>query len=160
MRSNLLQSLIEELCNNDCEFILVGGMAAVLHGAPVVTQDLDIVHRRSPENIQKVAATLSKLNARYRGDPRRLGPTELELSGNGHLSLSTDLGPLDVLCELTPGVGFDDLIDHTVKFSLGNVSFRVLTLPKLIETKKAAGRAKDMLALPILLATLDEAETD
>ena len=70
------------------------------------------------------------------------------------------MGPLDVLCELTPGVGFDDLIDHTVKFSLGNVSFRVLTLPKLIETKKAAGRAKDMLALPILLATLDEAETD
>jgi hypothetical protein len=121
--SDLLTALFEA----DVEFIVVGGMAAVFHGAPITTNDLDIVHRRTPENIAKLLQVLR-----------------------------TDLGPLDVLCELEPGESYDELIAQTEKFSDGGSEIRVLSLEKLIEIKRRTDRAKDRLVLAELVATLSE----
>lgn len=151
-QSDLLAALVRA----DVDFIVVGGMAAVLHGAPITTHDLDIVHQRAPGNVSKLLDLLRSINAGQRGDPRHLPPTAAAFSGCGHLTLRTDLGPLDVLCELGPGEGYDELLDRTVKFSDGDSEFRVLSLEALIEIKSKTDRAKDRLVLAELIATLSE----
>lgn len=56
------------------EFVVIGGMAGVLHGAPIATKDLDIVHRRTPENIARLLGVLRDIDAVKRADSRRLRP--------------------------------------------------------------------------------------
>ena len=147
-----------ELVEARIEFIIVGLTAAVALGAPVVTFDLDIVHRRTPENADRLLAWLLDREAHHRFDlaNRRLPPTRELLLGQGHLNLQTSFGPLDVLCELGAGEGYEELFDDTVLVELGSVVLRVLGLPRLIEVKARAGRPKDRAVLPVLIATLDE----
>ncbi len=63
------REILTILSNRDVEFIVVGGVAAVLHGADFMTRDVDIVHRRSPENLQRLLGALEELEARYRSRP-------------------------------------------------------------------------------------------
>ena len=151
-----IAALIEEFSDAQVEFIVVGGVAAVLHGAPVTTRDLDIVPRLTAENTERLAGALVGLDALIR-DPagRRLQPTRRALGGTGQVLLSTRLGPLDSLGTLHDGRGFDDLESHTVLVTDGRSTIRVVDLATLIEIKTRAGRPKDRLVLPILLALLD-----
>jgi hypothetical protein len=148
-----LDALIQALIGAGVEFIIVGGAAAVLHGAPITTQDLDIVHRRTDENVRRLADLLATLDATFRG--RDLRPTPALLAGQGQLNLSTSLGPLDPLCVLHDGRGYDELLPHTMVLTDGPSQIRVLDLETLIGVKAAAGRARDKLVLPILLAIRD-----
>jgi len=144
---------------NDVEFIVVGMTAGILHGAPVTTIDLDIVHRRNPENVGRLLRVLRELDAVNRHDPRRLPPQESHLIGPGHLLLATRYGDLDCLGTIDEGRGYEELLSQTVAMRLSDGrAVRVLTLPALIEAKERAGRAKDLAALPVLRATLDELE--
>jgi len=146
------------LCDAEVEFIVVGGVAGVLQGSPVLTRDLDIVHRRTPENIRALMTVLKSVDGVFRPDPqnRRLRPTSEMLSGTGHLTLETKLGPLDVLCELEHGEDYEALFCDTELVTDGTVQIHVLSLPKLIEIKQRSGRAKDRAMLPVLIATLEE----
>jgi hypothetical protein len=153
-----LDALIQELLGAGVEFIVVGGAAAVLHGAPITTQDLDIVHRRTDENVQRLSALLAALDATFRG--RDLRPSPELLAGRGQLNLSTRLGPLDPLCVLHDGRGYDELLPHTTVLADGRSEIRVLDLETLIAVKAAAGRARDKLVLPILLALRDRLDED
>ncbi len=104
---------------NLVEFIVVGGAGAVLHGAPITTEDLDIVHRRSPENVARLRTLLDELGAHVRElANRRLPPQESALPGERQVLLSTRLGPLDCLGTLTDGGGgFEDLVSHSEEHS-------------------------------------------
>ena len=152
-----LDSLLVALCEAEIEFIVVGGAAAVLQGAPITTQDLDIVHQRTPDNIARLVALLDDLDAFFRPilSGRYIRPTSEHLSGKGHINLTTKLGPLDHLC-LMDGRSYEDLLPHTDEVTDGAIQLRVLDLPTLIETKRQTGRAKDQLALPILIALMEE----
>jgi hypothetical protein len=90
--------------------------AAVLQAVPVVTFDLDIVHRRTDDNIERLLGWLRSRDAYHRSDlaNRRLAPTHDQLAGTGHVNLATTLGPLDCLCELTRGEGFEELAPDCV----------------------------------------------
>ena len=85
----LLASLVEA----NVEFIVVGGAAAVLAGVPVVTKDLDIVHRRTPENVERLLAVLGKLDGHFRPDfaQRKLRPRESDLTGPRASELQHDV---------------------------------------------------------------------
>ena len=146
------------LIEGKVEFIVVSGAAAVLSGVPVVTKDLDIVHKRSPENVERLLSVLSKLDAHFRPDfaQRKQRLRASDLTGHGHLNFDTTFGPLDVLCEVSGSRGFDELVPHTVELSDFDMKLRVLDLPMLIKVKAEANRPKDRMALPILIATLDE----
>ena len=152
------EALLTELAADRVEFIVVGGTAAVLHGAPIATQDLDIVHRRTEENVARLMNVLVRLDAIMRNDlaHRDLRPTAAMLLGSGQINLSTSLGPLDPLCELGKGQGYDELLPHTEILSDGGITIRVLDLPTLIEVKARTGRARDRAVLPVLIATLEE----
>jgi hypothetical protein len=81
--------------------VVVGGVAAVLNGAPISTLDLDIVHARSEENLDRLLAALTELDARYRDlTGRVLRPERSALAGDGHHLLITSYGPLDVLGQI------------------------------------------------------------
>lgn len=147
---------LEVLATGGVDIIVVGGVAAVLQGAPIVTFDLDVVHRRTAENVHRLFLVLEAVHARYRHDPRDLAPSEPLLLGPGHHLLMTDHGPLDVLGALADGLTYEDLIADTVSLALPGVSVPVLSLSRVIEVKQAAGRPKDLAALPTLRAALDE----
>ena len=66
-----LSALLAMLCDAGVEFIVVGGAAAVLQGVPVTTQDLDIVHRRTPENVARLLDVLLQIDATMRCDEER-----------------------------------------------------------------------------------------
>lgn len=150
--------LLRELTETGVEFIVVGGSAAILGGAFVVTEDVDIVHRRTSENVARLLGWLLSHGAYHRFDlaNRRLPPKEDALLGHGHLNLQLDLGKLDVLCELSEGEGYEEILADTVLVQSGELTLRVLGLSRLIAVKARAGRPKDRAVLPILVAALDE----
>jgi hypothetical protein len=147
------------LAAHEVEYIVVGGISAILQGAPVVTLDLDVVHRRTPENVGRLLAALRSIDARYRHDPRGLVPTESHLLGPGHNLLQTSCGPLDALGAIDAGLSYDDLLADTEELRVApGLSTRILSLRRLVELKTAAGRPKDLAVLPTLRATLLEIE--
>jgi predicted nucleotidyltransferase len=149
--------LLRRLSDAGVEFIVVGGAAAVLHGAPITTEDLDIVHRRSAENVSRLKALLDELDACVRElANRRLRPQESALLSEGHVLLSTRLGPLDCLGTLIDGRGFEELASHSESIKDEGADFLVVDLPTLIELKTKTGRAKDRLMLPVLIALAEQ----
>jgi hypothetical protein len=151
-------ALLAELRRAGVELIVVGGAAAQLHGSTLGTLDLDIVHRRDPENVARLLVVLERLDAFHRHDlaQRRLRPTAEQLLGRGQLNLSTTLGPLDPLCELAPGQGYEALLPHSELMRDEEIEIRVVDLPTLIEIKSKVGRTKDKLVVAELIAILDE----
>jgi predicted nucleotidyltransferase len=150
-----LGDVLEGLLEAGVDFILVGGLAAVIQGAPVTTMDVDIVHSQSPENIGKLLAYLKSVDAVHRRlDDKLIEPKERELSGKGHLLLKTRLGPLDVLAVIEGGRSYEDLLNHTVEIDFRGHTLRVLDLKTLIELKKASTDFKDKQRLPVLKETL------
>jgi hypothetical protein len=147
------------LAENQVDFIVVGGVAAVLQGAPISTFDLDVVHSRAPENLARLLAALQSLDAVFR-DPagRRIVPQLSHLASPGHQLLRTHSGALDVLGTIgAPGHerGYEELLPHTLEFTTGPVQCRVLDLGTIIQLKEEAGRDKDLAVLPILRRTLE-----
>ncbi len=154
-----LAGLVDALLGGAVDFIVVGGASAILHGALAMTQDLDVVHDMTAENAERLTTVLERLDAFVR-DPgeRRLRPSRAHLVAGGQLNLTTNLGPLDLLGRLHDGRGYHELLPHSEIVSDGDRRVRVVDLPTLIEVKRAAGRPKDRLVVPILLALLRERE--
>ncbi|HWO19991.1 MAG TPA: hypothetical protein VNO30_14490 [Kofleriaceae bacterium] len=148
---------LETLARHGVEFVVVGGVAAVLNGAPISTFDLDIVHARASANLDRLLAALTELDARYRDlTGRVLRPERSALAGDGHHLLVTSCGPLDVLGQIGDRLRYEDLLPETVERTLGTHRFRVLDLAALIRTKEQAGRDKDRAVLAVLRRTLQE----
>ena len=150
-----LSAILEGLLEAEIKFILVGGLAAVVQGAPVTTMDVDIVHNRSPENISKLIAFLKSIDATYRRpDDKVIGPKEGDISGMGYFLFTTRFGPLDVLAFIEQGKDYEDLLEHTVEIEFRGHIIRVLNLKTLVELKKTSRDAKDKQRLIVLEETL------
>lgn len=146
--------ILEVLARYRVEYIVVGMTAGVLHGAPAVTFDLDIVYARTKENIERMLAALNELQAVFRTDDRRLAPKASHLASSGHKLLSTRFGQLDVLGELGEDEGYEALLSDTIILRVETMEVRVLGLERLIAVKERAGRDKDRAVLPLLRSTL------
>jgi hypothetical protein len=150
-----LSAILEGLLEADIKFILVGGLAAVVQGAPVTTMDIDIVHSRSPENISRLITFLKSIDATYRRpDDKVIVPNEGDISGMGHFLFTTRFGPLDVLAFIEQGKDYEDLLEHTVEIEFRGHIIRVLNLKTLVELKKTSREAKDKQRLIVLEETL------
>lgn len=151
------EGLLKTLIQYNVEFVVVGGVSAVLHGAPMATFDLDIVHHRTPDNIDRLLQALEQLNARYRGQgDRLLKPERSHLLSEGHQLLLTDRGPLDVLGVIGSNLDYNDLIAQTIELEIENFRIRVLKLETLIKVKEEIAHPKDKAVLAILRQTLKE----
>jgi len=150
-----LSAILEGLLEADIKFILVGGLAAVVQGAPVTTMEVEIVHNRSSENISRLIAFLKSIDATYRRpDDKVIGPNEADISGMDHFLYTTRFGPLDVLSFIELGKTYEDLLEHTVEIEFRSHILRVLNLNALVEFKKASRDPKDKQRLIVLEETL------
>ncbi len=156
MDSNRFRAILRTLAERQVSFIVVGGVAAVLDGAPVNTFDVDIVHSRDPENLTRLLAALQELDARYRYRPE-FGPDESHLAAAGHQLLLTRFGPLDVLGAIGRGWTYADLLPHSQPMEVApGLAVRVLDLETIIQIKEELGGEKDLAVLPVLRRTLAE----
>jgi predicted nucleotidyltransferase len=151
-------AILQEFRDHGVDFILVGGIAAVLEGVDVNTFDLDVVHSRNPDNIARLLAALESLNATYRTRPElALKPDVSHLASPGHQLLMTRFGPLDVLGMIGHSRCYDDLLPHTHELEVGDgLRVRVLDLETLIAVKEEVGGERDLAVLPIMRRTLEE----
>ena len=150
--------LLKTLSNGGVEYILIGGVAATAHGAARLTQDIDVVYRRTEENIERLVSTIGKLRPYLRGAPAGLPfhwDTDTVERGL-NFTLSTDLGAIDVFGEIVGGGSYEDLLPHTIVLKMFGVQCRCLNLECLIHVKRVAGRPKDFEAIAELEALLDE----
>jgi predicted nucleotidyltransferase len=151
-------ALLRTLADAGVEFILVGGVAATAHGSARLTRDVDVVYARTDENMTRLVAALAPLSPYLRGAPAGLPFVwdERTLKRGLNFTLTTELGDLDLLGEVTGGGGFAELRDHAPVVQLFDREVRCLDIEWLIRVKRAAGRPKDLEAVAELEALLEE----
>src|SRR5438093_6555007 len=155
-----LRSLLRALAEHRVEFIIVGGVAATLHGSARVTRDLDVVYDRSAHNLRRLVAALRGHHPYLRGAPRGLPFLwdEATLRRGLNFTLETDLGNLDLLGEITGGGDYDDLRPRSIEIEAFGLRLRCLDLDTLIRVKQAAGRPRDLEAIAELRVIREERE--
>ena len=137
------------LTGGGVEFIVIGGVAATIHGSARLTRDIDIVYRRTDENITRLVATLQPLDPYLRGAPPGL-PFHFDaktVRAGLNFTLTTSLGDLDLLGEVAGGGAYEALLAHADERQVYGVRIRCVDLPTLIHLKRSAGRPKDLEAI-------------
>jgi hypothetical protein len=152
------------LAEHRVRYVVIGGMAAVMHGAPTVTSDADICPERSPKNLERLTVALRSMHARIRTatDPDGLdfAPDPALLSRMQMVNLITDFGDFDLSFVPAGFTGFEQLVDNAVDVPLAGTVVKVAALGDVIRSKKLADRPKDHATLPILYALRDEIEAN
>lgn len=148
-----LLAIVARLIDDGVDFIVIGGMAAHLHGTGHSTIDVDVCPSSTVDNLDRLAASLRTMNARLRveSDPHGVpfDPHPQLILQMSSLTMITDLGPLD-LC-FAPAAfpdGFDDLSATAVSVIVEGRNVSVASLADVVASKRAAGRVKDVVALP------------
>lgn len=150
---------IAALADAGVEFLLIGGVAANLHGAARLTYDIDFLYRRTRQNHQRLVNALTPHHPYLRGAPPGL-PFRWDVATlrNGlNFTLTTDLGDIDLLGDAA-GFDYDQLAGNAVTKQAAGRAVKVVSLQQLIQMKRAAGRPKDFEAISELQALLDECE--
>ncbi len=140
--------------------VLIGGLAAALHGSPYVTTDVDITPSRDADNLTRLAAALLELDARIRVDGERAGlsfdRSAAFLSRATILYLTTRFGELDLTFEPSGTTGYPDLRRHASELEIRDIRLLVASLGDVVRSREAANREKDRLVLPTLRRLLEQ----
>lgn len=152
-----VEQLLAVLLASGVEFVLVGGVAAAVHGSEQLTKDLDVFAVFTVENMTRLLAALRPLHPRNaaRPDLGELTADPAELARYRNLYLLTDLGRLDVLGELPPLGGYAEVEAGADRVELFGATCKVLGLDQLIAIKEAVARPKDLLVAAELKAIRD-----
>ncbi len=150
--------LLPVLVQGGVEFILIGGVAGIIHGSARVTYDVDVIYARNSVNHKRLVQALQPFKPYLRGAPPGLPFTfdERTIRNGLNFTLTTELGDLDLLGEVIGGGTYRELIAHSFDLEAFHVKFKCVDLPTLIRLKRAAGRPKDLDALAELEAILRE----
>ena len=154
------ESMVRVLNGHEVEWVLIGGFAAVIHGSPYVTTDIDVVPEAGAENLRRLSSALRVMHARVwtQDVPRGLpfDHSAESLAAARIWNLVTDFGRLDVTFEPLGTGGYEDLIKGSVRLEILDSEVVVASLADVIRSKEAAGREKDRLTLPVLWRLLEE----
>ncbi len=150
--------ILRVLKDEGVEFVLIGGLAAQVHGSPSLTGDIDICHSLDRANLARLSSALERLVAIRRMMPAGIeSPVDLiALRAGDVLTLTTRFGDLDLLAHPDPNLGYDRLRAQSIEASIFGIAVRVASLDDLIAMKRAAGRPKDRVELEILGALREE----
>jgi len=153
-----LRRLFTVLQDAGVDFVLIGGVAARAHGSARVTQDVDVCYSRSAANLERLVRALRPLKPYLRDAPPGL-PFDWSvetLQAGLNFTLTTTAGDIDLFGEVLGGGGYEDLEAHTITAQIYGRDTRILDIPWLIRTKRAAGRPRDLEAIAELLALEEE----
>jgi hypothetical protein len=158
--SKTIEAPLRLLGEHKVDCVIVGGIAALIHGSLLLTNDVDVCYARDPENLKRLAGALQSVHARLRNAPEDL-PFILDaktLKRGLNFTFTTDVGDLDLLGEVR-GVGhYDEVFADSITVELFDYRFAVIDIGKLVIAKRAAGRPKDLLVLPELEAIQEAQE--
>ncbi|MBU6244162.1 MAG: hypothetical protein KGP12_03000 [Actinomycetales bacterium] len=147
------------------EYVVIGGLATVLMGSPLPTEDIDVVPNRSDANLERLANALTRLNAKIRtaGEPVTAKLDAAFLANMPPmLNLITDFGIVDLTFQ--PSGPLEGFRGWNVRASSEEISeglrIRVASLDDVIDSKEAAGREKDLRSLPYLKSLRDSRASD
>lgn len=137
--------ILRLLLEGGVDFVVVGGVAVVMHALPRFTRDLDIVYDPADENLERLSAVLVAVNARLRGlsDDLPFVPDAVTLRQMQILTLETDAGALDLLLSPDGAPPYAELRERAAAFELDGLVMQVAAIPDLIAMKRAAGRPQD-----------------
>lgn len=149
--------LLRRLLDAGVDFVIVGGWAAIAHGARRTTLDLDVVAAFDRDNMARLLDALKDTHPRNaaRPDLGELTASPEELARYRNLYLTTDFGELDVLGELPPVGGYAEAAAGAVKVELFGRACAILGIDHVIAIKEYLGRPKDHEALRELRALRD-----
>jgi hypothetical protein len=153
-----LPELMEALDRHGVDFIVIGGIAGIIHGSAYPTYDFDVLYARDERNLERMAAALLELGVTLRGAPADLPfrPDPQTLAAGCNFTFDTDFGRFDILGEAT-GMRPYDLIRADAKIEEAwGVSVRVASIDDLIRMKRAAGRSKDKFMAEELIAIAED----
>jgi hypothetical protein len=154
-------AIVEVLARHGVRYVLIGGFAAVIHGSPYVTTDLDVVPQLSDDNVASLSVALAELNARVwtesEPDGVAFSHDADSLARADVWNLVTDHGRLDITFRPSGTAGYDDVARDALRLDILGVIVAVASLADVVRSKEAAGREKDRLQLPVLRRLLDEA---
>lgn len=155
------EKAIHALSDAKVDFVVIGGLAAILHGSLRVTYDLDICYSRSKENLRTLTVAVAPFNPRPRGFPPELPFIwdEATLRNATVLTLQTELGEIDLLAEVAGLGDFDAVKKHALTVEAFGRQILTLDLRGLIVAKRAAGRNKDLADIFELESLLDAGES-
>lgn len=153
--------ICEALNDEGVRYVVIGGLAATIHGSPLPTSDVDVIPDHEPENLDRLARALVRIGAKLRTSA---GPVATRIDGPFlsamplMLNLTTDHGDVDLTFQPAgPRQDFEAWNADAVEVSIGPLlSVRVASLDAVIDSKRAAGRPKDLAALPYLESLADE----
>jgi len=157
-----VEKLLRAFHQEHVEFVIIGGLAAVLQGSAYVTADLDLCYSRKRENLEKLARALAPFHPALRAVPDQV-PFQLDLPtlrSGMNFTLTTEAGDVDILGEVTGMGAYEQIVAFSEDIEIFEVSCKVLTLEGLIKAKRAVGRAKDLKLLPELEALLEIRKTE
>lgn len=154
------ERILKVLQKHGVRCVLIGGFAAVIHGSPYVTTDVDVVPASDPENLERLSAVLDELEARvwtndepegvsFSHDATSLGDVRV-------WNLVTRFGRLDITFDPAGTQGYEDFARDAVHLKILGAEVDVASLADVIRSKEAAGREKDRLVLPVLRRILAE----
>jgi Nucleotidyltransferase of unknown function (DUF6036) len=140
------KSLLGVLTVHGVDYVVIGGVAAVLHGSARTTYDLDVVFAPDAANLRLLGRALVELNARLRGVDEAVPfvPDDKTLRNVKLLTLDTDHGPLDVMVEPDGAPPYEQLRRRAERYEVGAFGVLVASIPDLIAMKRAAGRHQDL----------------
>ncbi len=140
-----LSQLVERLARNHVECVLVGGYAVTAYAGALMTRDVDVACRMTPDNLLRVYTALTDLHPRHRMSPQKPPFTREDALRPDwkNLYLATDIGPLDCLGAIAGLGDFEICLANSQPLDLGDFSLRILTLDALIIAKKALNRPRD-----------------
>jgi predicted nucleotidyltransferase len=152
------EKIAQVLAGGGVKFIVIGGWAAIFHGLAHSTYDVDVVYSRDRENIRRLVEALKPVHPYLRGAPPGLPFVfdEKTIRNGLNFTLDTDLGKLDLLGEVPGGRTYAELLTHSQEMEANGIKYQCATLERLIQMKRAAGRAKDLEIIAALVALLEE----
>jgi hypothetical protein len=157
-----ITTAVQALVDAGVDFTIIGGWSAILHGGANVTNDLDICFSRQPGNLKRLAGALAPFHPRLRDLPGDLLFVwdEATLRNGANFTLATDLGGIDLLAEVSGLGGFEEVKASSILVHVFDRDVWTLDLSSLIKAKRAAGREKDLRALPELEGLLEAREPE
>ena len=166
MRQNFYIRLFETLETEGVRYLVVGGLAMVLYGAPRFTADVDLMVDLSPQNLTRLKNALEKLGLEPSApmkfeqfenpDVRESWWRDRNMRALNFANPNAPAESVDIL--IKNPMDFDGAFERKTVFEINGVEVYVISRQDLLKLKQLSGREKDLADIETLRELYGEDE--